>query len=168
MYDAVKNHLDNIGWRYDVKREGSLIKAGVQGRSGSYQVIFDVKQDRDTFIVYVMSRLDFPATNRDNIALYLTRCNYGLTIGNFELDMSDGEVRYKTSVTVKGGMLSEEMIKEMVQISIVMMDKFFEGIVKVAYVGLDPKVAYEESRSASRSSRNDSTSVDRNSISPAQ
>ena len=32
---------------------------------------------------------------------YLTRANYGLTVGNFELDHRDGEIRYKVSINVR-------------------------------------------------------------------
>lgn len=30
-------------------------------------------------------------------AEFLTRANYGLVFGNFEMDMHDGEIRYKPS-----------------------------------------------------------------------
>ena len=31
---------------------------------------------------------------RQDIAEYLTRANYGMVMGNFEMDYSDGEIRY--------------------------------------------------------------------------
>ena len=43
---------------------------------------------------------------RQIVAELLARINYGLNIGNFELDMTDGEIRYKTSIDVEGGELT--------------------------------------------------------------
>lgn len=33
---------------------------------------------------------------------YITGANYGLRNGNFEMDVEDGEIRYKVYVNVKG------------------------------------------------------------------
>ena len=33
---------------------------------------------------------------RDVVCRYITRANYGLRNGNLEMDLDDGEVRYKT------------------------------------------------------------------------
>jgi len=32
---------------------------------------------------------------------FLTRANYGLNIGNFEMDFQDGEIRFKTAIDVE-------------------------------------------------------------------
>ena len=37
---------------------------------------------------------------------FITRANYGLLIGNFELDLADGEVRFKTGLDVRGAQLT--------------------------------------------------------------
>jgi len=42
---------------------------------------------------------------------FLTRANYGMMIGNFEMDFTDGEIRYKTSIDVEGDKLSSALIK---------------------------------------------------------
>ena len=44
------------------------------------------------------------------IAEFLTRTNYSMIIGNFELDFADGEIRYKTSIDVQGDFLRFELI----------------------------------------------------------
>ena len=43
-----------------------------------------------------------PEEMRVPMAEFLTRANYGLRIGNFEMDFEDGEVRYKSSVDFEG------------------------------------------------------------------
>uniref|UniRef100_A0A7S1GPJ9 YbjN domain-containing protein n=1 Tax=Cyclophora tenuis TaxID=216820 RepID=A0A7S1GPJ9_CYCTE len=152
LFEVVKRNLDNNDWKYDVAREGSLIKAGAKGENGSFAVVFDVKEDRNILVLYVISNVHFPVKNRDKLAVYLTYCNYGMTLGNFEMDMSDGEVRFKNSVNTTGTQLSEEMVDELLKISLVVMDRFFAGMIKVSYTDLDPKEAYDQISSDSVSS----------------
>jgi hypothetical protein len=47
------------------------------------------------------------------MAEYLTRANYGLILGNFAMDMADGEVHYKVSVDFEDGLLSPKMANNM-------------------------------------------------------
>ena len=43
-----------------------------------------------------------PEGRRIAVAELLTRANYGMLIGNFELDLDDDEIRYKTSIDMEG------------------------------------------------------------------
>ncbi len=78
------------------------------------------------------------------VAEYLTRANYGLTIGNFELDFSDGEVRYKVTNFCGDIDLDQEVIDRQVGCGYSMMDRYFPGIMKVMYSGVSPEDAIEE------------------------
>ena len=144
MFPLVKKTLDDDDWNYQVVREGKVIKSGAKGENGSYAVAFDIKEDRDLFIIYVISNNNFPKDCRVQLAKYLTYCNYAMTLGCFEMDMSDGEIRYKNSVNVVGSRLSKKMVEEMLQVSLVVMDRYYGGMMKVAYGGADPKTVYDQ------------------------
>ena len=51
-------------------------------------------------LFYSVLPLNVPCGQASAIAEFITRANYGMALGNFELDFNDGEVRYKTSVDV--------------------------------------------------------------------
>ena len=78
------------------------------------------------------------------MAEFITRANLGLVIGNFELDLEGGELSYKTSVDVEGGTLAPTMIKNMVYINVLMMDRHIPGLNKVIYGDASPADALEE------------------------
>lgn len=48
------------------------------------------------------------------VAEFIARGNFGIVIGNFEIDFSDGEIPYKTSIDVKGDRPSFALIKRLV------------------------------------------------------
>ena len=55
---------------------------------------------------------------------FLIRANYGMMIGNFEMDFTDGEIHYKTSIDVEGDKLSSALIKRLVYANVMMMDEY--------------------------------------------
>lgn len=75
------------------------------------------------------------------VAEYLTRANYGLPLGNFEMDFSDGEVRFKTSLDVEGEeyMLTPAMIKSLVYSNVLTMDRYLAGMMAVIYGDASPE-----------------------------
>ena len=64
-----------------------------------------------------------------------------MAIGNFELDFTDGEVRYKTSIDVEGDQLSSVLIKTLVYTNVTMMDEYLPGIKAVIEAGVSPEEA---------------------------
>ncbi|WP_049790798.1 hypothetical protein [Trichormus azollae] len=61
-----------------------------------------------------MDRFNALGNKKQVIAECITRANYGMIIGNFELDFNDGEIRYKTSIDAEGERLSFALIKQVV------------------------------------------------------
>lgn len=64
-----------------------------------------------------------------------------MMIGNFEMDFTDGEIRYKTSIDVEGDKLSSALIKRLVYANVMMMDEYLPGIVSVTEGDMEPKDA---------------------------
>ena len=79
--------------------------------------------------------MNAPGERMAAVAEFITRANYGLIIGNFELDFSDGEIRYKTSLDVEGDRLSQALIKQLVYTNVLTMDQYLPGILAVLEQG---------------------------------
>jgi len=57
------------------------------------------------------------------------------------LDLSDGEVRFKTSIAVTEEGLSTAMFKRLVYINVMTMDDYLPGIMQVAFSDTAPAEA---------------------------
>jgi hypothetical protein len=66
------------------------------------------------FVFYLDFKEKAPEAARNAVAEYITRANYGLIIGNFELDYDDGTIRFKTSLDFDGDELTEALIQNSV------------------------------------------------------
>lgn len=53
----------------------------------------------ETVTCYHISMIKASEEQRADVNEYITRANYGLTNGNFEMDFNDGELRYKTNIS---------------------------------------------------------------------
>ncbi len=71
----------------------------------------------------------------------LTRINYGLILGNFEMDYADGEVRFKTSMDVEDSELTPELIKPVVFANLGMMDRYWPTLTALVEGRLEPQAA---------------------------
>jgi hypothetical protein len=60
------------------------------------------------------------------------------------MDFSDGEVRYKTSIRVTEDELTTSMVQPLVYLNVVTMDRYLQGIMKVAYGNVSPADAITE------------------------
>jgi hypothetical protein len=67
-----------------------------------------------------------------------------MIIGNFEIDIEDGEVRYKTSVDLEGVEQVTHLLRNMVYANVLTMDKYFNGLMRILHGGLTPVEAIKE------------------------
>ena len=133
IVDAVRDWLDGDDWNYDYNAEKHQIRTGVSLKSKikSGRIRIDIKDD--CYLVYLYAPINGDKDNLGELTKYLTMANYGLYNGNFELDVRDGEIRYKTFVNCDGlDSLSSEVIKDSLDFSCFMMDRYGDGIAALA------------------------------------
>lgn len=92
----------------------------IEGAEG-YSVVFAdepgltgvavVYTDEDRFVFYIEFNEPFPEERLAELAEFLTRANFGLTIGNFELDYDTARVRFKSSLDFHGIELAPELVR---------------------------------------------------------
>lgn len=138
LHAAVTGYLTNRGW--PIEDRGHLVVTPVLGRSGRWSAFFEIRGADQQLIVYSVVPVTVPPERRTDAALYLTRANFGLVIGCFELDLDDGAVRFRTSVDLEGAEVSEPIIDHLFLANIVGVDQYFAGLRSVIR-GTDPAVA---------------------------
>ncbi|MBR5302055.1 MAG: YbjN domain-containing protein [Clostridia bacterium] len=77
------------------------------------------------------------------MAEYLTRVNWNMRNGNFELNMDDGEIRYKTYVHVGQEKPDMAAARLATMLPFLMIDHYGDGIIDVLFGFKTPKEAFE-------------------------
>lgn len=140
----VTEFLESVNLKHSVDEENGIIRFGINGENGSFNLLIDVQPEREMIKCYSVVPINVPVAKRSEIAEYLTRANYGLHFGNFELDFSDGEVRFKTSMNTDGNAANPSVIRHLVLSNINITDDYLKGLMRVLYADLSPEQAIDE------------------------
>lgn len=111
-----------------------VIKFSGASDVGYFNILIDVKEEERLVMVYVLCPLKVPQEKRYRVAEFLTLANYGIKVGNFEMDCSDGDTRYKGCIDLaEDGVLTESMLNAVVGKCAATMSRYFPGIAKIIY-----------------------------------
>ncbi|MEB3279645.1 MAG: YbjN domain-containing protein [Lyngbya sp.] len=138
MFQTVLNFFTEDDWPF-TKIQGDLaLRSAFQGKNGTWDCYAKVREAQKQFVFYSICSVNAPEDKRQAIAEFIARANYGTIIGNFELDFTDGEIRFKTSIDVEGDTLSSALIQSLVYTNVMMMDEYLPGILAVVSGELSP------------------------------
>jgi hypothetical protein len=144
IFDKVVAFFQDDGWDFTQLEGEPIIRMEYEGENGKWRCYAHVIEERQRF-VFLSSLANFvPKLMRLEASEYLTRANFGMEVGNFEMDFTDGTVRYRTSVDIEGGDLTSMMIKNLAYVNIAVMDQYLPGLRKVVVDGMEPEKAIEE------------------------
>jgi hypothetical protein len=144
IFKKVTDFFQEDGWDFTQLEDEAIIRMEYEGENGKWRCYAHVIEERQRF-VFLSSLANFvPKLMRLEASEYLTRANFGMEVGNFEMDFSDGTVRYRTSVDIEGGDLTPMMIKNLAYVNIAVMDQYLPGLKKVVVDGVEPEKAIEE------------------------
>lgn len=144
--DAVQGFLREMEWQWEQLDEHRL-RVLISGETGRWVWMATWNEDDTLFLSYSICQFNVPKTRRLAVAEFLTLANYGLSLGNFELDFRDGEVRFKNSVAVKKDRLSRSAVRELAFCGFSIMDHYLPTLMAVAFGKLSPRRAIEQADS---------------------
>ena len=142
-FAALRDFLDADGWHPQYVEEGDYFRMSFRGRNGEFRVVARVRGDFDQLMVYAFAPLAAPEETRPAVCEFVARANYGMRIGNFELDLNDGEIRYKSSLDFEDVGLTPIMIRNVIYPAAQTVDRYFPGIIAVVAGAKSPKAAVE-------------------------
>ena len=114
---------------------------GFRGDDAEWRCYAQADEQKELFLFYSVAQVKVPENRRQAVMEFMTRANYGMLIGNFELDINDGEIRYKTSVDVEGTTLTESIAKRIVYANVMTMDRYIAGLLGVTFGNVEPRDA---------------------------
>ena len=100
----------------------------VRGLHGEWICIVRVFPESQRLLVYSILPESVPLEQRPRLAELFVRINYGLVLGNFEMDWEDGEVRYKTSMDVEGLEPTPTLLRNLIFSNFFSTDRYFDVI----------------------------------------
>jgi hypothetical protein len=128
LFEVAKNYFRDRNWPVAQHESMPILRFEYEGENGSWFCYARVRDEANQFIFLSVLEDKVPEDRRLAVAEFQTRANFGLDVGNFDLDFNDGEVRFKTSVDVTHAELTDGLIDPLVQASLVVMDDYLPGL----------------------------------------
>lgn len=144
ILDAVRQFLEEDDWPSSMLEGRLVMKTGFEGKNGQYTCYAQERAEQQQFVFYSIFPVRVPENKLADLSEFITRANYGMIIGNFELDYTDGEIRYKTSVDVEDVEAVAPLVRHTIYANVLTMDKYFPGLMRVLYAGISPADAVRE------------------------
>jgi hypothetical protein len=144
-FEIIGDWLDTNDWGYQVYPDKGYYSMGFNGKSGSWRVIVDATlfDNVERVIVYSVYPIRISEYKRSVVSELIARINYGMSVGNFELDFNDGEIRMKTSLDLVGVQLTDDTFDKMFSANLGTTNRYLSAIYGVAFGEVSPKLAIE-------------------------
>ena len=109
------------------------------------------REDRSKCLrIRSIGQIDMKADEESRVAVseYLTRVNYSLVLGCFEMDFSDGEINFRYGCNVLDAMVGEDALDDLTTLPCTMFNRYGNGLLAVIMGMMTPKAAYEQAEEA--------------------
>src|ERR1051326_8465019 len=142
--------LEARGWEYQRRGPNHLSSRVRNGRFG-FDLLFLADEEAGQVCCGAVFTTRVPERRRTAVVEALARANWGLRMGNFEMDLSDGEVRFRTGVTLSDGELTAGMVEAMLQTVLGTSEFYHDAVMRVAFGEVEPAVAIGEAEKVDES-----------------
>ena len=142
--DTVIRALEQRDIPHAIEDDHSTALFKVIGADQSYSCVIDVDESTQIITLWLGVPDFIPYEKRRIACELLTRANFGLRIGNFEMDLDDGEVRFKIGIDIEGGKIGMIMIQSMIDTARNTFDKYNPAITRVVTGGASAEDALRE------------------------
>lgn len=133
LFNLLVEFFEEDNWDFQWMAGMSVLTLHYNGASGKWVCYAQAREEQQQLVYYSVIPVNVPEAKRPLMAEFITRVNYGMVIGNFEMDYEDGEIRYKTSVDVEGTPVTLPLIRQLVYANISITDHYFPAIMRVLY-----------------------------------
>lgn len=133
-----------------VESDDGVLETAFEGNTSAWPCrIYVFEADERVVFVSAFPEL-VPEERRTAVGEFCNRANFGLAVGNFEVDHDGGEVRFRTGVDGEGTTITVEHIRNLVVANVMTMDRYIDGIAAVLR-GTAPADAVEDIEDAEAS-----------------
>jgi hypothetical protein len=143
LFDVlVELYRDAGGWPVQIAEEDPILS--IKYKLGDDEWVFVATVDDDDNIITIFSRVpeNCPPARRAAMCEFLVRANYGMTHGAFDMDIEDGEIRYRVGTDLQDMVLTPKHLQSITNYNLATMATFLPAI-RAVIAGTTPAAAME-------------------------
>ncbi|WP_201544436.1 YbjN domain-containing protein [Psychrobacter immobilis] len=140
IINYLKQYFDEQQWHYNHYRPKSsdsdnnnndsqqshYLSLRMRNKKLDCGYLFRVQEHNNLLAVYGILPFLIPESHQSAAMLLITQINYDMLIGNLEMDINDGEIRYKNAIDIEAVGIDENTIEHLLQSVIAMTTVAYE------------------------------------------
>ena len=126
--------------RHPLGEPNKVFAFGCSGEASNYQCLIRVQPNR--FSMAASCPLRIPAEQRVRVAEFTSRVSFSIVLGHFDLDFSDGELRFRIVQIIESGLADHPTaILKILGTALQTMDGHVPAIMNLTCGGMSPEQA---------------------------
>lgn len=152
---AIRRMFDSEGWKYDFDADELAFTISFRlekTKLSNIRICIRCKPYRqDPALCQWISTFAYIPLVADEecrltVCEYLMRVNYRLSMGNFEMDFSDGEISFRQTFNVLDGMIGDDALDDLTTLPVSMFEKYGNGLISVMMGAATPEEALKKAQ----------------------
>nr|WP_299038442.1 YbjN domain-containing protein [uncultured Psychrobacter sp.] len=119
-------HYTHYKPRFSDAQQSHYLSLRMRNRKIDCGYLFRVQEKERLLAVYGILPFLIPESHQSAAMLLMTQINYDMVVGNLEMDVSDGEIRYKNALDVEVLGLDDDIIEHLLQSVVAMTTVAYE------------------------------------------
>ena len=144
LSNSVKDWLDNREWRYtfDANRGVYQFSSKLDSTVQRCTVSVYVRNEGISFISRIP--INVMEAKKPAVAEFITRINYELVDGNFEMDYADGEIRFRMYIHCGDTIPSADNLEDHIMIPFAVWENYGDAFLSVLFANVEPQIALSQ------------------------
>lgn len=133
---AIERMLKDEELEGQLAPELSGVRLGFSGDNGNFLCFARADEEEHRAVFLALAPFTVAPDRRADMAMLLTRANFGLPEGCFELDLDDGELRFRTAAHFADGPIEPSVLAASMWGAVAVMDRYLPALMATAQQGL--------------------------------
>ncbi|OXL25516.1 YbjN domain-containing protein [Psychrobacter sp. DAB_AL32B] len=133
IVDYLKQYFNDKEWHYthyqpatNDSQQSHHLFLRMRNKQLDCGYLFRVQETNNLLAVYGVLPFLIPESHQSAAMLLITQINYDMLIGNLEMDINDGEIRYKNAIDIEAVGIDDDIIEHLLQSVVAMTTVTYE------------------------------------------
>jgi hypothetical protein len=138
FHEAALVLLNERGWDFVTAPGESMARLDVQGEHGYWLCLLQSRQEQGQLLFYSICPATVAPHRFEAMAELLTRINFRLAVGCFDMDYDSGQVRLRTGAILDQAAPDPDVIEAAVEANVVIMDAYLPALMAAVHSDVTP------------------------------
>lgn len=141
LFQILYETLTENGWEFDFDKKNEIFRLEIRGVNSDFHCFIIIDEEQESLLCNTHIKQKTPFLKRIEICNFINRVNYELANGNFEMDMDDGEIRFRTFLDLENAEPSQDQLMNLLWNGSQSFDTYYPGIANIVNEGFSAEEA---------------------------